>query len=152
LDDSIEGIKTKQWNTLLKIKNRDYIINTYISLAFRHLNSYGYSPSSKQSAIVQYIKLLEIFSDKLCIILKKIGEHKDQNKSLTLLLTSIRELYREEAFLLSKFNLERLKDFDNKRSILISNIKERKNNFQTDLLDLVQLFFDLEETASQLNL
>ncbi|MGV8169501.1 MAG: AbrB/MazE/SpoVT family DNA-binding domain-containing protein [Candidatus Nanoarchaeia archaeon] len=152
LDDSIEGIKSKDWDVLINMKKRDYAINTYISLAFRHLNVYGYTPLNKQSAMAQYIKMLEMFSDGICTLLKNIGEKKQAEKKQLELLQSIRDLYREESQLISKFSLEKLNSFNDKRMKLQNRFNESDAKIRGEFSELVQLFFEIEEVAAQLNM
>lgn len=152
IDDSLNSIKTKNWEVLSNIKKRDYLINTYVSMAFRNINLYGYVPSSAQGIISEHIKFLEIFSDRLCSLLKKIGEQKETSKHIQEIILDIRNLYREEAVLFVKFNLVKLSEFDNKRQELIKKTKKLEKEYQIEINELISMFFDIEETLTQLNI
>ncbi|MGV8162051.1 MAG: AbrB/MazE/SpoVT family DNA-binding domain-containing protein [Candidatus Nanoarchaeia archaeon] len=151
MNDSMDAVKANNWEMLINSKKRDYLINTYVSMSFRHINMYGYSPVSAQGVMAQYIKLLEMFSDKLCLLLTKIGLQKEKNKMTQEILLSMKELYREEALLFSKFSLEKLSEFDEKREGLQNKIKNFNSKLQTDVQEIVRIFFDMEETLTQLN-
>jgi phosphate uptake regulator len=152
IDDSLTAMKTETWDVVLNAKERDYIINTYVSMAFRHINKYGYSPTCAQGAISQYIKLLEMFADELCLVLKKIGEQKEKNKQLQEVLGLVRELYREDVIIFSKFSLTNLSYFDEKRQSLLKKTQTLEKIFRADFFNLSSIFFDIEEILTQLNI
>jgi phosphate uptake regulator len=152
IDDCTDAIETKQWNVLAEIKKRDYIINTYISLAFRYLNKYGYEPMSKLSAISLHFKVLEMFSDRLCALFIHISKKKDVTKKQKQVLANIRDLYRNESALTVKFSMEKLREFEYERIKIKESAEKEQGNIGSELLELVNIFYEIEEIALALGL
>lgn len=146
IEDSIEAINTENWETLTNIKKRDYVLNTYVSMAFRELNN------NKQDLNViglsQYIKLLEILSDKLCDFLKEVGTKKQKDKTIQETLEKIKTLYKNHSILINKFSFETLKKFEEERT----NLLQKTKNKNPLLEDIIRLFFDIEEIATAMNI
>jgi phosphate uptake regulator len=152
MDDCIDAIKEKKWEILSGIKNRDYTINMYVSLAFRHINKFGYSPMGMQGVISQHIKLLEIFSDRLCILFREIASKKNVSKNQMEIILSIRNIYRQEVVMISKFKIEKLVEFDSQRIQLKHVADKEEGKIGDELTELINIFREIEEIAVQLNM
>jgi phosphate uptake regulator len=152
IDDCLDAIENKQWIVLAEIKKRDYIINTYISLAFRYLNKYGYEPMSKLSAIALHFKVLEMFSDRLCSLFIHIAEKKEISTKQKRILSEIRDLYRKESALTGKFSMEKLREFEEERQKIKQSAEKEQGNIGSELLELVNIFYEIEEIALGLGL
>src|SRR3989344_98347 len=150
LEDSIEAIKLKEWNTLIKIKYRDYVINSYVSYCFRSINKFGYSPFSQTGVIHSFLKIIEIFSDKLCVLFESIGKEKARSVKVNT-LNLVLEMYNELRQVHFKYSIEKIITFDENRQKLLKNIEEMPSYAIPVLNDLVDLFFALEELEMQLN-
>jgi phosphate uptake regulator len=150
LEDSLEEIKNKNWESLLKVKYRDYVINSYISYASRSINKYGYSPFSKMCTIHTLLKVMEILADKFCALFEVIGKEKahhiDQH-SLSVLI----KLYQELRALHFSYSLEKVIGFEEQRGKLKKIMEKSPNYALATLKDIEDLFFALEELEMQLH-
>ena len=94
-EDLIQLIKEKNWEELKDLKRRDYTINSYFSLFLRYIAKKGYSSFRKAGHTHAYLKILELFSDRLCELAYVISEEKKQNAKQIELLQDIYKAYKE---------------------------------------------------------
>ena len=151
LEDAIEAIKTKDWELLADIKRRDYSINSYISYCLRQLNKFGYTPLSKLGLMHGYIKVLEMLSDKFCTLFVGVGKEEiNLEKELTI-ISGLLELYKSVQRIHFKFTQERLIEIEEKRLKLLEEIPKTHVHVKLYLVEILELFFDLEELEMQLH-
>lgn len=140
LEDSIEAIKSKDFDVLKAMKKRDYHINSYASYCLRQLNKFGYSNQSKTSILHTYIKLLEMMADNICVYLSSIATSKI-NKIQE--ISAILNLYKQTFSLHYNYN-EKTLFYIEVESQSMSNSKD------INLSTIAKLFFDMLETEMQL--
>ncbi len=148
LDDGIEAIKNKDWEVLKDIKARDYLINSYVSFCLRHLNKFGYEPSSKAAPFHTYLKILEMMSDRFCDIFLDIEKTKSQ-KNIEV-VKQIRDQYLEAVQIHRKYEVSKILEIDKKRQKLnMLKIKDLDVNYS--FKRIMGLFHELEELEAELN-
>jgi len=140
LEDSIEAIKSKDFDALNAMKKRDYHINSYASYCLRQLNKFGYTIQSKTSILHTYIKLLEMMADNICLYLSSISLSKT-NKIKEIL--AISGLYKQTFSLHYNYNEKTLFSI----ALDSDNILNSKDIY---LSTIAKLFFDMLETEMQL--
>ncbi len=141
LEDSIDAIKSKDFDVLKSMKKRDYHINSYASYCFRQLNKFGYSNQVKTSILHTYIKLLEMMTDNICIYLNSISKSKNNKISE---LNAILGLYKQTFSLHYNYNEKTLFAIETDSQNMLKS---------TDiyLAAIAELFFDILEIEMQLN-
>ena len=117
------------------VKKIDYTVNSYVSLAQRGINKYGYEPFSKSGILHTLLKTLELFSDKLAAIHVAGGRHDH--------LAEIMAVFSD---------LERL-HFSYAQDALVALEQKRKRvKTKTSVeKELLSLLYDLEELEMQLH-
>lgn len=150
LEDSIESIKSKEWNDLSRVKYRDYVINSYVSYCFRTINKFGYTPFSKIGTIHSFLKIFEMFSDKLCSLFEIIAEHKAKSIKLKTLL-HITEMLKQVRHIHFKYSDETIIKLEKNRQELIKLIKNMPIYTTPFLKDIEDIYFALIELEMQLH-
>src|SRR3989344_7337330 len=151
LEDSLEAIKTQDWDLLADIKRRDYHINSYISYCLRQLNKFSYTPLSKLGLMHGYIKMLEMISDKLCTLFAGIGKQRIKAEKDFTTISELLEMYRMIQRIHFKFTQERLIELEERRNQLLGRLPAKNNHINLYLTEILELFFELEEIEMQLN-
>lgn len=152
LDDSLEAVDKKDFGVLFDAKERDYNINSYVSIAFRRLFIEGFDPMAKAPAMGQYVKLLEMIADRICILLRFLALQKKVSSHEKIFLKGFRDLYREESKLFGKYSSKKLSEFEDKRCKLENFGSGVSEEFRIHAKELLKLMFEIEEIATQLNL
>jgi phosphate uptake regulator len=145
IDDGLDHIKSKSWDKLKDVKKIDYTLNTHVSMCFRYL-----STKDMSLAIVwaQFVKLLEQFADRLCMMFEDISISKSISKEDIKNIVLIAELYTDSFKLLSKFTMASANYHDDKRKMLDESSK--KSVVYIHLRELSRSLFDLHELIFQL--
>jgi len=141
LEDSIDALKSKDYDVLAKMKDRDYHINSYASYCFRQLNKYGYKTYSKTGIMHTYVKILEMITDRICIYLAQIAKEKEKRGNE---LTRILELYKEIYSLHYNYSVNKLIEVEEGHHKMIQTK-------DIEFLASINLFFDILEIEMQLN-
>lgn len=111
------------------IKEKDYVLNSYISYCQRQINKHGYDVFEKTGLFVAYLKLLEIFVDVLCV---EFPDATPSTKKATLKV--VRDLQKIHL----KYSSNLLRELYNSKKKLSSRLSD--------------VLFDLLELEVQLNL
>lgn len=138
LEDCIDAVSTKDLSTLREMKKRDYSINSYISYCLRQLNKFGYTTFSKTSIMHSYLKVLEMLADKICAWATGSPKQGD-----AIALKGILGVYHQLRHVHSKFKTEHLTVMEEMRLAVQTN--------STPLIEVIGLFYDLEELEMQLH-
>jgi phosphate uptake regulator len=101
-DEAFNMIEKKDWASLSKIKKMDYDLNIYISVCFRHLNN---GKVENALAWAQFVKLLELYADRVCMLFKIISKSMVISKSDIGIIRKIQQLYDSLFKLLNKFDI-----------------------------------------------
>ena len=150
LEDSIESIKSKEWDDLSRVKYRDYVINSYISYCLRSINKFGYKPFSKIGVIHSFLKIIEMLSDKLCSLFKAIAEEKGEYSKLKK-LSRITDMLKQVRHIHFKYSDESIIKLEEERQELIKSIKKMPLYTVSYLKDIEDMFFALIELEMQLH-
>ncbi|MEA3514011.1 MAG: hypothetical protein U9R34_00885 [Nanoarchaeota archaeon] len=150
LEDSIESIKSKEWNDLSRVKHRDYVINSYVSYCFRSINKFGYTPFSKIGVMHSFLKIFEMFSDKLCSLFEIIAEHKAKSVKLKT-LQHITEMLKQVRHIHFKYSEEAIIKIEMNRQELIKFIAKMPPYTTPFLKDIENIYFALIELEMQLH-
>lgn len=145
LEEFIEFAKTKNFSELKDLKRKDYTINTYLSLFLRYIAKKGYTSFRKSGEVHTYLKMLELFSDRLCELAQHMGEEKNSTPKQIELLKNIQLLYKEletQHFKKDK-NISKLDDMRIETEKKIKASTPHKHQF-SDLLSLINELEQLE--------
>jgi phosphate uptake regulator len=150
IDDARDALANKEWQVLLDMKRRDYNINTYVSLAQRHVSKYGFTPFSKTGVIYCYLKMLEMVADKICALIMGLGERKEGGKTEQNLLQDIGVLYREASSLRSKYSVEKIMVFESSRSKMLAQLPKLHQHAHIYATEVLELLFEISELEATL--
>lgn len=150
LEDSVESIKSKDWENLSQVKHRDYIINSYISYCLRSINKFGYKPFSKIGAAHSFLKIIEMLSDKLCSLFETIAKEKREYSKLKN-LSHITEIFKQVRHVHFKYSEESIIKLEEERQKLIKIINKMPTCIVPDLRNIEDIFFALIELEMQLH-
>jgi len=149
ISDSLDAIKNNEWELLSKIKKRDYTINSYISYCLRQLNKFNYIQFSKTGLMNTYIKLIEMFSDKLAALFVFIGNNKIKiDNKIILKILDIYNLIRKTHF---NYSQNLLSELDSLRLDFSKLINSQDNELKLYLDEISNILFDIEELEMQLH-
>lgn len=143
VEDALEAIQSKDWETLKQMKLRDYTINSYISYCQRQLSKFGFSVFSKTGSMHTYLKLLEMLSDKVSGLFVVMGEKKAANASLAESLLKLYRLFQRMHFNYSQDKLLEVEELRKKLGTI------RDLNLVSQVKDLMDLWYALEEVEMQ---
>jgi phosphate uptake regulator len=149
LEDTFQAIKEQDWEVLLKIKKRDYHINSYISYCLRQINKFGYKKFSKTGLMSTYLKLIEMLSDKFAVLITEIGKRKLKNENL---ISELIEMYKTLERLHLSYSKEKLLFSEQSRKDLEKTIVKSNKNIKIYLAEIINLISDLQEVEIELNL
>ncbi len=149
IEDALEAVKNSDWETLVIMKKRDHIINSYVSYCMRQINRFGYTPYSKGGVMHTFLKLIEIISDKITALFEEIGEKhiKVEPKIISKLL----EIYQLMRTAHMKYSQDKMIEFHKAREALPKPFKQANKKIVGRLMELMHLFYDLEEVETQLH-
>lgn len=147
-EDALDALGKKDWITLADIKKRDYIINSYVAYCFRHVHKFGFVPQSKTGIIHTYIKALEMFADKSCVLFWGIGTEKIATNSTS--LAAVLSLYKDLFASYQSFSYDALALLEEKRQKLLA-MRHPKQHVQLYVTELAELMFDIEELQVELH-
>jgi len=150
LEDGITELKKENWDFLNKIKKRDCVINSYISLGQRHINKFGYSTFSKGGVMHSYIKILEMLADKICLLYISIGKNKPKHTKETYFLEKIANLFKEYHRLHFRFKIEKLVSIEEIREKTKEELLQTNTSFH--FREIFELLYDLQELEMQLHI
>lgn len=145
IDEAISMIERREWESLINIKKLDYTINTYTSMCFRQLNI---GKISNAGTWAQYVKITELYADRLCMLFDAISREKKLDKKDLTLIKKINELYNDAFVLLKKFSIEKINECDAKRILLEKSFT--KSVLCTNFSELTRSIYDLSEIVFQL--
>lgn len=150
LEEFLELSKNKDWKELKNLKKRDYTINSYFSLFLRYIAKKGYSTFRKSGETHTYLKLMELFSDRLCELANLISEDKQYNKKQEELLQDIAKMYRE----LEKQHFRKDKDLIKLDNLRINTERKIRGSVahKYQFSDLVSLLGELEQVELMQNM
>ncbi len=139
-------INKKDWDALYHIKKMDYTLNTYVSMCFRSLSS---GKIKNSIALAQFVKILELYADRLCILFAAIAHSCTITKEDINLITRLSTAYDNLFKLVHKFSVPDINAQDMMRSTLEATFK--KSPLQTHFTELTQSLYDLQEIIIQLH-
>ena len=145
VDEALILIEKKDWEGLNKIKKLDYTLNSYISMCFRQLNS---GIIKNAVAWAQYVKIVEVYADRLCILFEHISQLKTVVKSDIDTIKKINELYTDSFKLLNNFSIKNVNMHDANRMSLESSFV--KSPLRDNFKELTRYLFDIQEIIFQL--
>ena len=146
IEESIQNIQTKNWETLAKVKKRDYILNSYASYAQRSITKFGYKPFSKTGVMYALINTIETVADKLCLLFEEVSQSQKN-------LPSIQHLEKLQA-LVSDLRHMHFKYSDSKLSQLeqdITQLGSESHNYAAKFRDIKDLLRNCMELEMQLH-
>jgi len=146
VDEALSLIEIKDWETLAKIKKMDYDLNIYISVCFRHLNS---GKIANAISWAQFVKMLELYSDRLCIMFKQIADSKSCGKIDIDAIKRIRNLYDDSFKLLDKFTIQKANEHEEDRRLV--RLSSEKSSLYNHFYELTQSIYDIHEIIFQLH-
>lgn len=76
IEQARDATKRRDWQTLSKVKENDYVINSYVSYAQRQINRFGFEKTYASNLIVTFLKLSEIFADQVCVVASHSAKRK----------------------------------------------------------------------------
>lgn len=139
LDDAIAATAARDWEMLTDAKRRDYTINSYISLCVRKAGT--------GSPLRVYLKILEMFTDRICLMLLDIGKRRSQKERT--FLQQLRSLADRYFRLHTTYSLKALVQLDAERRELLTSLKAR-NRFAIYATEALELLFEVEELEMEL--
>ena len=145
IDEAISMIERKEWESLIKIKKLDYTLNTYISMCVRHLNT---GKVTNAATWAQYVKIMELYADRLCILFEIISKSKTITKTDILTIKKIGILYDDMFKLLKDFSIEKINEHEATR-ITLEKIFN-KSSLNSSFNELTRSIHDLSEIVFQL--
>jgi phosphate uptake regulator len=148
IEESIDSVKSRDWDSLSRVKNRDWTINSYVSYSFRILNKNNFSPHSKIGSIHTFIKLLELLSDKLCILFESVASEKFSSN--TDAFSCILDLYRDIRRSFQKYSVNNIKIIESNYLKLLDHNKNIPKSLSGHVHDIAELFIALAETEVEL--
>jgi len=151
IEDCIEAVKTKDNHTLERVKYRDYNINSYVSYYLRKINKFGYKEMSKVGAMHSYIKIIEMISDKLCVLFEGIVKEKIDARKEINVFNNILEVYKNIQRIHFGYSQEKLKQLEVERQKLMEKLPKNQHLRQYTI-EIYELFFDLIELETQLHI
>jgi phosphate uptake regulator len=149
LEDGMEAVKTKEWETLADMRKRDIAINSYVSYCLRQLNKYGYTPFSKSGLMHTYVKIVEMLTDKIYRLFVAMGENK-QSLDERIIMKFI-EMYKSIQRLHYNYSQEKLVSLDDIRVKLQRQTSSVDKKLQLHFSEIPNMLHDLEEVEMQLN-
>lgn len=141
IDDGLSSASGKE------VKKLDYTLNTHISMCFRYLST---SPNNAASNVAwaQFVKILELFADRICIMFEDAETVKTSKKDRAMIL-EIKELYNNSFKILEKFSMESLNAHENSRKSLES--RSKGSIISMNIKELARSLFDMEEIIFQIS-
>jgi phosphate uptake regulator len=148
VDEAISMIERKEWEPLVKIKKLDYTLNTYISMCVRHLNT---GKVTNAATWAQYVKIMELYADRLCILFEIISKAKVITKTDILIIKKIGILYNDMFKLLKNFSIEKINELEATRIALEktcnkSSLNSSFNELTRSIHDLSEIIFQLKQS------
>jgi phosphate uptake regulator len=151
-EDGIEAMKAKDWTLLADMKRRDYNINTYIALCLRHLSKYGHEQFSKTGIMHSYIKILEMISDKLCMLLVGAGQQRISGKAELETLSTMLGLFKQAYKLHFSYSQDLLISLEQRREKALAGLPKMDQHTHMYATEALELFFEIEELESALHI
>jgi phosphate uptake regulator len=145
INEAIVLIEKKEWISLKDIKKIDYTINTYTSICFRYLNN---SKIPNIVAWAQYVKILELYADRICILCNVISQSRTITKSDITLIKKINNLYNDMFKLQKDFSIEKINIYETNRIQLEKD--SSKSELNSSFSELTRSIYDLSEIVFQL--
>jgi hypothetical protein len=145
VDEALGMISIKDWDSLAKIKKLDYALNTDVSICFRELNI---GHMKNVVAWSQYVKLLEMYADRLCMLFKIISKSRAISKNDILIIKKIQALYDDLFRLLNKFDIKGANAHAMESNSLESLFD--KSVLHDPFYELTRSIFDMREIIFQL--
>lgn len=144
ISDGLDACEKKDWDFLARAKYRDYTINSYISLALRRLTL-----SRAPGAQYAYVKILEMFADKVAQLLQFVGGEKKIPKET--FLAELREQFLAIRALATNYSQDDLIVLEKRRSSTVEKTKTLGGLYGAYISELFDLIFELEELLVVLN-
>jgi phosphate uptake regulator len=142
IDSGINHIKNQEWSSLKDIKKIDYTLNTYVSMCFRHLSTKNMPASF---AWAQYVKILEQFADRLCMMFADISKTR---KADIKKIMQVHRLYQDSFKLLSNFSIRQANEQQKQNKELSMDKSIHIQELARSLFDLQEIIFQLKEADS----
>lgn len=95
IEDGLVALEEKDWDVLKDMKRRDYTLNSYFSLCLRYIAKKGYHKVRKAGVIHSYLKIVESFVDRYCMLTKEIGTNKSITPQQKKKFNEVMRLYEE---------------------------------------------------------
>lgn len=151
ITESSDCCQHKKWESLNRVKYKDYVINSHISYCLRLLNSFS-ADTLNRSITFTYLKLLEILADKLCILFTQISEKKSITTSELTLIKRLHPILMKFQRIHSQYSQQRIIEIDKLRTSIAEDAKTMNSSSCPSILSVCSTLFDLEELEIQFHL
>jgi phosphate uptake regulator len=141
LDQASSYAKQKEWHSLAKVKENDYIINSYVSYAQRQINKFGFEKTYSSNLIVTFLKLCEVFADRICILSELSASSKtDMAKELAQTLVT----WRQIVLLFLGYSEVKLIGCEKAReSISAGKLKHEITTLKSSIFDIIEVIIQI---------
>ncbi|MFA5796503.1 MAG: AbrB/MazE/SpoVT family DNA-binding domain-containing protein [Candidatus Woesearchaeota archaeon] len=144
--EALAHIHRKDWDALNTIKKLDYTLNTYVSMCFRDLSS---GKIKNSIALAQFVKILELYADRLCLLFAAIAHSHTITKKDVRLIAQLSVVYDNAFKLVHKFSVSDINAQDTRRHAL--KAASKKSPLHAHFTELTQSLYDLQEIIIQLH-